>query len=168
MVVVYEQRATILVRASRRAVYAALLDPRAVETWRVPDDMVARIESWEPVEGGRFRVSLTYRAQDQQSERAGKTEGATDTYAGHFARLAPDEQVVEQLAFETSDPELAGQMRMTFTLREVEIAGGVGTEVELFHEGLPDAISPEDNAAGTRMALTKLAAYVEGAGGHLA
>jgi uncharacterized protein YndB with AHSA1/START domain len=149
----YEQTATTLVRAPRSAVYAALLDPIAVGTWRVPDDMVARIEEWEPVEGGRFRVSLTYRAED----RTGKTEGATDTYSGHFARLVPAEQVVEKLAFDTSDAELADEMTMTFTLRDAD----GGTEVELHHEGLPDVVPPEDNATGTRMALTKLAAYVE-------
>ena len=55
-------------------------------------------------------------------------------------------------------------MTMTFTLRDVE----GGTEVELLHEGLPDAVPPEDNETGTRMALTKLAAYVEGAGGPAA
>ena len=136
--------------------YAALLDSRAVETWRVPDDMIARVEEWEATEGGRFRVSLTYRGE----QRAGKTEGATDTYFGHFARLVPDEQVVEELEFETTDPDLAGVMTMTFTLRDVD----GGTEVDLFHEGLPDVVPPEDNATGTRMALTKLAAYVEGAG----
>lgn len=156
----YEQRATTLVRAPRSAVYAALLDAGAVATWRVPDDMVARVEEWEPVEGGRFRVSLTYRGEN----RTGKTEGATDTYAGHFATLLPDERVVEKLAFDTADAELAGEMTMTFTLREVD----GGTEVELVHEGVPDAVAPEDNATGTRMALTKLAAYVEGAGGRLA
>jgi uncharacterized protein YndB with AHSA1/START domain len=150
---VYDQRATGLVRASRSTVYAALLDPRAVETWRVPDDMVARVEDWEATEGGRFRVSLTYRGEG----RTGKTEGATDTYVGHFVRLVPDEQVVEELEFETADPGLAGAMTMTFTLRDVE----GGTEVDLLHTGLPDAVSPEDNATGTRMALAKLAAYVE-------
>jgi uncharacterized protein YndB with AHSA1/START domain len=152
----YEQRATTLVRAPRSAVYAALLDAAAVETWQVPDDMVARVEEWEPTEGGRLRVSLTYRGE----ERAGKTEAATDTYFGHFIRLVADEEVVEELEFETADPDLAGLMTMTFTLREVD----GGTEVELHHEGLPDAVPPEDNATGTRMALTKLAAYVEGAG----
>jgi uncharacterized protein YndB with AHSA1/START domain len=152
----YEQRATTLVRAPRDRVYAALLDPRAVETWRVPDDMLARIEEWEPSEGGRFRVSLTYRGE----ERTGKTEGSTDTYFGHFTRLVPGEQVVEELQFDTADPDLAGVMTMTFTLREVED----GTEVDLFHEGLPDVVPPDDNATGTRMALSKLAAYVEGAG----
>jgi uncharacterized protein YndB with AHSA1/START domain len=153
---VYEQRATTVVRAPKSAVYAALLDARAVETWRVPDDMVARVEEWEPVEGGRFRVSLTYRAAD----RTGKTEGATDTYSGRFATLVPDQQVVERLAFDTPDAGLADEMTMTFTLRDVD----GGTEVELLHEGIPDAVAPDDNATGTRMALAKLAAYVEGPG----
>jgi uncharacterized protein YndB with AHSA1/START domain len=152
----YEQRQSVLVRAPRERVYAALLDPGAVGTWRVPDDMTARIEEWEPVAGGRFRVSLTYRAE----ERTGKTEGATDTYGGEFTRLTPGEQVVERLAFETDDPGLAGEMTMTWTLREVED----GTEVEVLHEGLPDAVPAQDNETGTRMSLTKLAAYVEGAG----
>ena len=153
----YSQTATQLIRAPRSAVYAALLDPRATETWRVPDDMTARVAEWEPMEGGRFRVSLTYRAE----ERTGKTEGATDTYAGEFTRLVPDEQVVERIEFETDDPDLAGAMTMTWTLSEVE----GGTEVGLLHEGLPDAVPPEDNATGTRMSLTKLAAYVEGVAG---
>ena len=110
----YAQTATRLVRAPRSAVYAALLDPRAAETWRVPDDMTARVAEWEPVQGGRFRVSLTYRAED----RTGKTEGATDTYSGEFTRLVPDEQVVERIEFETDDPDLAGAMTMTWTLRD--------------------------------------------------
>src|SRR6476659_5242294 len=98
----YDLRLTQLVRAEPGAVYAALLDPVAVATWRVPTDMTADVRDWEPREGGRFRVSLTYRAED----RAGKTEGGTDTYAGEFARLVPDERVVERLAFETDDPAL--------------------------------------------------------------
>jgi len=151
----YSQTATQLVRAPRAAVYAALLDPRATETWRVPDDMTARVAEWEPTEGGRFEVSLTYRAED----RTGKTEGATDTYAGTFVRLVPDEQVVEEIEFASDDPELQGTMTMTWTLRAVD----GGTEVDLLHEGLPDAVPPDDNATGTRMSLTKLAAYVEGA-----
>ena len=152
----YDQRTTGLVRGSRADVYAALLDPAAVASWRVPDDMTAHVHEWEPVEGGRFRVSLTYRAEGH----AGKTDGATDTYSGRFTRLVPDEQVVERLAFDTPDPALRGEMTMTFTLRDVE----GGTEVELVHEGVPDAVPPEDNATGTRMSLAKLAAYVEGAG----
>ena len=33
---------------------------------------------------------------------------------------------------------------------------GSGTEVTIEHEGIPDAVSPADNEAGTRMALAKL------------
>jgi hypothetical protein len=51
-------------------------------------------------------------------------------------------------------------MTMTWKLRDAD----GGTEVDLLHEGLPDAVPPEDNATGTRMSLAKLAAYVEGAG----
>ena len=76
-------------------------------------------------------------------------------------RLRPDEQVVEQIEFDTADPGLRGTMTMTWTLREVDD----GTEVDVLHEGIPDAIAAEDNATGTSMSLTKLAAYVEGAGG---
>jgi hypothetical protein len=48
-------------------------------------------------------------------------------------------------------------MTMTTTLRDVP----GGTEVELRHDGVPDAVAPADNRTGTRMALAKLAAYVE-------
>jgi uncharacterized protein YndB with AHSA1/START domain len=150
----YELRMTQLVRAEPSAVYAALLDPGAVATWRVPDDMTAEALEWEPREGGRYRVSLTYRDEG----RIGKTQGVTDTYGGTFVRLVPDEQVVEQPAFETDDPALQGTMTMTWALRPVD----GGTEVELHHEGIPDPVPREDSEAGTRMALAKLAAYVEG------
>jgi uncharacterized protein YndB with AHSA1/START domain len=150
----YEQRATQLVRAPRSAVYAALLDPRATEVWRVPDDMTASVREWEPVVGGRFRVSLTYRGE----QRTGKTEGATDTYSGEFTALVPDEQVVESIEFDTDDVGLQGVMTMPWTLRDAD----GGTEVELHHEGIPDVVPPEDNETGTRMSMAKLAAYVEG------
>jgi hypothetical protein len=117
------------------------------------------VREWEPVEGGRFRVSLTYRAED----RTGKTEGATDTYSGTFSRLVPGEQVVERLEFDTDQAELRGAMTMTWTLSDTEIAGEDGTEVDLLHEGIPDVVPPGDNETGTRMSLTRLAAYVEGA-----
>jgi len=152
---VYATTITGLVRAPRARVYAALLDPDAVARWRVPDNMTAEVHEWEAREGGRFRVSLTY--LDPSDDEAGKSGAHTDTYAGHFARLVEDEQVVEVLAFETDDPDLAGEMRMTTSLRDVE----GGTEVELVHDDIPDAVRPEDNEAGSRMALANLTAYVE-------
>ena len=70
----------------------------------------------------------------------------------------PDEEVVEVDEFETTDPAMAGEMTITFTLTD---AGG-GTGVLGVHEGLPSGVSIADNEAGWRMSLAKLAALVEG------
>jgi uncharacterized protein YndB with AHSA1/START domain len=149
----YSMTVSGLVRARRAAVYRALLDPAAVARWRAPDDMSAEVHDFDPREGGRFRISLTY----DDPARAGKSAGSTDTYHGHFARLVPDEQVVEVTEFESDDPDLRTEMTMTTTLRDVE----GGTEVEIRHDGIPDRVPEADNETGTRMALAGLAAYVE-------
>jgi hypothetical protein len=48
-------------------------------------------------------------------------------------------------------------MTMVVTLAE----RGDGTEVTIAFENLPKGIRPEDNDAGTRSSLEKLARYVE-------
>jgi uncharacterized protein YndB with AHSA1/START domain len=146
-----------IIRAPRSAVYRALLDRDAVEHWRVPDGMTSQVHAFEPREGGAFRVSLTYSAPD----RTGKTTAHTDTYHGHFARLVPDQEVVEVSEFETADPSLAGQMTITYTLTDED--GGAATRIVGVHEGLPEGVSPADNELGWRIALDKLAELVEGA-----
>lgn len=143
---------TVHVPAPPAQVYEALIDPGAVERWRVPDGMHAEVLEYDPRVGGPFRISLTY----DDPAAAGKSAGATDTYAGHFAELVPGERVVEVLAFETDDPALATPMTMTMTLT----ATAGGTDVVLTHEGVPDGVPLEDNESGTRMALARLAAYV--------
>lgn len=147
-------RLTRRISAPRAAVYRALLDPRAVAVWRVPDGMTSHVHTFEPREGGRFRVSLTYDAPTG----TGKTEAQTDTYHGHFVRLVPDTQVVERLAFETDDPTMQGEMTVTITLTD---APDGGTEVAYVHEGVPPGVAPADNETGSQMALDKLAALVD-------
>ncbi|AQS71072.1 SRPBCC domain-containing protein [Streptomyces pactum] len=152
----HSTRVSCRVNAPRSAVYRALLDADAVAAWRAPDDMTARVHAFDASEGGAFRVSLTY----EEPTRAGKSGARTDTYHGYFARLVPDEQVVEVVEFESADPAFQGAMTMTTTLTE---ADGV-TEVVVDHDGLPDAVPAADNETGTRMALAKLAALVEAGG----
>lgn len=141
------------IRAPRAVVYRALLDPAAVARWRVPDGMTAVVHEFDPREGGRFRVSLTY----DGAAGTGKTSARTDTYHGHFARLVETVEVVEVLEFETADPSLRGTMTITTTLADLD----GGTEVTIRHRGLPAGVRPEDNDLGTRMALGHLAALVE-------
>ena len=140
--------------APRSAVYHLLLDPAAIAKWRVPDGMTARVHSFEAREGGSFRVSLTY----LDSSNPGKTTAHTDTYHGRFMRLVPDELVVEVEEFETTDPNMRGEMTSTITLTD---AADGGTDLVAVHDGLPPGVALADNETGWRMALAKLAALAE-------
>ena len=139
--------------APRAKVYRALLDARAVATWRVPKSMTSHVHAFDAREGGSFRISLTYVAP----AGTGKTTAHTDTYHGRFAKLVPNEEVVEVVEFETTNPALRGEMTITTTL--VDANGG--TDVLVVYEGLPPGVPTADNETGTRMAHAKLAALVE-------
>jgi uncharacterized protein YndB with AHSA1/START domain len=132
-------------------VYEALTDQALIARWRFPGGMTSVVE---PQDDGGFRVTLTYEAPDAQ----GKTSGRSDVYRGRFTRLVPDELVVEVDEFETADPQLAGEMTMTITLRDAD----GGTELQAVHEGVPPGVVPADNELGWRMALDRLATLVEG------
>jgi uncharacterized protein YndB with AHSA1/START domain len=119
----------------------------------VPEGMSSHVHEFDAREGGRFRISLTY----EDSSAAGKTTAHTDTYHGRFLKLVPDEQVAEVMEFETDDPAMRGEMRVTFTLSDAE----GGTDVAAVHDDVPPGVSPADNETGWRMALDKLAAYAE-------
>lgn len=149
----YGTRISVHVNAPRSAVYRALLDPDAIAKWRVPAGMTSQVHEFDPREGGSFRVSLSYDAPGQ----SGKSAPRTDTYRGHFAKLVPDEQVVEVLEFETADPAFGGVMTLTTTLTDTD----GGTDVLVVHEGIPDSVPAADNETGTRMALANLASLVE-------
>jgi uncharacterized protein YndB with AHSA1/START domain len=141
------------INASPSAVYRALTDGEAVSHWRAPDGMTATVHTFDPREGGAFRISLSY----DDVARIGKTEGNVDTYHGYFRELVPDRRVVEVIEFETSDPELESEMTITTSLEDV----GGQTEVLVVFEGLPEGVSHEDNATGTAISLSNLARLVE-------
>src|SRR5262245_15831057 len=115
------------VNAPRAAVYRALLDPHAIAKWKVPTGMTSHVNAFEAREGGSFRVSLIY----ETPTGAGKTTAHTDTYHGRFVRLVPNEQVVEVVEFETTDPALRGEMTVTTTLMDAD----GGTDILGVHEG---------------------------------
>jgi uncharacterized protein YndB with AHSA1/START domain len=147
-------RVTRHFRAPRSRVYAAFIDGQALPRWKVPREMTMQVHSFDGREGGTYRISLTYTSPD----RAGKTTAHSDTYTGRFERLVPDELVVEVQEFETSDPAMRGEMTSTVTLTEAD----GGTDLVAVHEGVPDAVRPEDNELGWREALDRLAELLEG------
>ena len=146
-------RVTRHIKAPRALVYGALLDERSVAHWKVPDGMTCHMHEFDPREGGAFRISLTY----DQPTGTGKTSSHTDTYHGRFVKLIPNEQVVEVDEFETTNPDLGGEMTVTITLADAD----GGTELVAVHDGVPRGVSPADNEYGWQMSLAKLAALVE-------
>jgi uncharacterized protein YndB with AHSA1/START domain len=147
-------RITRHIRAPRAAVYGALTDAKAVEHWMVPTGMTSEVHAFDPREGGTYRISLTYDAPDA----AGKSSAHTDTHHGRFVKLVPNSQVVQTSEFETDDPALRGEMRITFTLED---AAEGGTELHAVHENVPPGVPRADNELGWRLSLDKLAALVE-------
>src|SRR5690606_22222204 len=121
-------RVSRVIKAPRKAVYGAFLDP---------DAMTGHIHTFEPREGGRFRMSLTYQnPEDSPGGRGGKTSEDMDTFEGKFVELIPDEKIVWVTEFESQEPGFAGEMRITWSLAD---ANG-GTQVTVLCENIPQGI----------------------------
>ncbi len=146
-----------LVKAPRERVYEAFLDPKAVETWLSPDRMTAHLDMFEPREGGKIRMSLTYIDPSEAPGGKGKSSDDTDTSEGRFVELHPNEKIVQVFEFESDDPDFAGEMKMTWTLEATDD----GTNVTVLCEDIPKGIRLEDNELGSSQSLQKLADYVE-------
>lgn len=142
---------TQLIKAPRQAVYHAFLNSDAVAAWQHPDNMRIQVHTFDPREGGTFRISLTY--QDLEDSPGGKTSDTTDTYHGQFVRLVPYTTIIEVVEFETRQADFAGEMRITVQLADVD----GGTEVTYRCDSIPPGVRPEDNIAGCRSSLQKLA-----------
>jgi uncharacterized protein YndB with AHSA1/START domain len=146
-------RVSCHINAPRSQVYNALVDAKAVAQWKFPAGMSCRVHEFDAREGGAIRISLTY----DSPKEAGKTSTHTDTYHGRFVKLIPNELVIEEDEFETTDPSMRGIMTITIILSDFEN----GTEVVGTHEGLPPGINIADNEKGWQLAFAKLAALVE-------
>jgi len=106
-------------------------------------------------------MSLVYPENDKAAR--GKTNARCDTFHGRFVRLVPGKLVVWATQFESTDPSFAGEMVVSTTIESED--QGTGQErksrVTIRCEDIPRGISPEDNEAGCRSSLDKLAAFVE-------
>ena len=100
-------RVSQIVKAPREVVYRAFLEPDAVTSWLPPDGMRGNIQTFEPHEGGKFRMSLTY--LDRLDSPRGKTSEDTDTFEGRFVELLPNEKIVWVVEFESDQPDFAGR-----------------------------------------------------------
>lgn len=148
-------RVSRIIKAPRQAVYRAFLDADAVASWLPPKGMSGRVHAYDAREGGTYRMSLTY--EGSAHAVPGKTSEDTDTVQGHFAQLIPGERIVQVAEFDSKDPELAGEMIVTWTLVDTS----EGTEVTALCENIPAGVRLEDNEMGSRSTLENLAAFIE-------
>jgi uncharacterized protein YndB with AHSA1/START domain len=133
-----------VLRAPAGTVYKAFIDPDAMAKWLPPNGFTGKVHEIDARVGGGYRMSFT-------NFRTGKSH----SFRGRYVELTPGERIGYTDRFD--DPNLAGEMRVTVTLKQVS----VGTELSIVQEGIPDLIPPEACCLGWQESLTSLASLVE-------
>jgi uncharacterized protein YndB with AHSA1/START domain/DNA-binding transcriptional ArsR family regulator len=133
-------------KAPRERVFNAFLDPDAFAKWIPPNGYTAHVYKFEPKVGGRYRMSFS--SLDKKD---------THFFGGKFLEIKPYERLRYTDKFETDNPEMQGEMRVTVTFKEVR----GGTEVKIVQEGVPKAIPVEGAMLGWSQSLENLARLVE-------
>jgi uncharacterized protein YndB with AHSA1/START domain len=117
------------IKAPPCAIYNVFIRPQDLVRWMPPQGAVGRIEAFEPREGGRLRMILTF------ANAPGKTSSNSDVVEARFARLQPDEMIVLDVEFASDRPEFVGTMTITWSLS----ARADGTDVSVVAERVPAA-----------------------------
>lgn len=147
-----------VIHAPRSAVYQAFLNQDALARWLPPGNMMGYVHTLEPQAGGKIHMSLVYQDIDESpDDKGGKSTADADTFEGEIVELVADEKIVWATEFESDNPDFAGTMIITWSLRDAD----EGTHVTARCENIPAGVRPEDNEAGSRSSLEKLAAYLE-------
>ena len=148
-------RTSRVIKAPRDALYRAFTDPTALAVWLAPGEMTGQVHAFDARVGGGYRMSLFYPASEQVYR--GKTSEREDRFTARFVELTPPTRIVQAISFDSVDPTFSGEMTMVVTFEERD----GGTEVTIVFEHIPSGIRPEDNEAGCRSSLEKLARYLE-------
>jgi uncharacterized protein YndB with AHSA1/START domain len=133
-----------VLRAPPERIYRALLDPDAMANWLPPHGFTGKVNHIKAEVGGTYKMSFT-----------NLTTGNSDSFGGEFLELVPNERIRHTDKFD--DPNLAGQMQTTVSLKKVSI----GTELIVVQENIPAAIPAEACYLGWQESLTLLTQLVE-------
>ena len=133
-----------VLKASPEKVYRAFLDADAMAKWLPPYGFTCKVHHFEAKVGGTFRMSFN-----------NFTTNTGHSFGGEFLEIVPNERIRYTDRFD--DPNLAGEMQTTITLKKVFC----GTELNVVQEGIPDVIPPEGCCLGWQESLTLLAKLVE-------
>jgi len=133
-----------VLKAAPERVYRAFLTAAAMAKWLPPHGFTCTVHQMDAKVGGSFKMSFT-----------NFTSGNGHSFGGEYLELVPNQRIRYTDKFD--DPNLAGQMETTVTLKEVLC----GTELNIVQSGLPEAIPVEMCCLGWQESLAQLAALVE-------
>ena len=127
-----------------KKVYRAFMEADALAKWLPPNGFTCTVQQLEPEVGGSFKMSFR-----------NFTTGDSHSFGGKYLELVPHERLRYTDKFD--DPNLAGEIVVTVTLRKVS----VGTELAIVQEGIPEVIPLEACYLGWQESLRNLARLVE-------
>jgi uncharacterized protein YndB with AHSA1/START domain len=133
-----------VLRAAPERVYRAFLDSDAKAKWLPPNGFTGKVHHLDAQVGGTYRMSFTNFAT-----------GKSHSFGGTYLELRPHERIRYTDKFD--DPNLAGEMQTTITLKQVFC----GTELNIVQEGVPAVIPAEGCYLGWQDSLTLLAQLAE-------
>ena len=133
-----------ILKAPPERVYRAFLEPAATAKWLPPFGFTCTVHQMDARVGGTYKMSFT---------NFGTGNG--HSFGGEYLELVPHEKIRYTDRFD--DPNLAGEMQTTVTLKPVSC----GTELEIVQEGLPEVIPVEMCYLGWQESLAQLAQLVE-------
>ncbi|WP_090285910.1 SRPBCC family protein [Nitrosomonas mobilis] len=133
-----------MLTAKPEKIYQAFLEPDAMARWLPPNGFTGKVHHMNAKVGGTYKMSFT-----------NFTTGTTISFGGKYLELVPHERLRYTDIFD--DPNLAGEIQVTVTLKKVS----VGTELNIVQEGLPDVIPLEACYLGWQESLLNLARLVE-------
>jgi uncharacterized protein YndB with AHSA1/START domain len=133
-----------VLRATPDKVYRAFLDADAMTRWLPPNGFTAKVHHMDAKVGGTYKMSFT-----------NFTTGRSLSFGGTYLELAPYERIRYTCKFD--DPNLAGEMQTTITLKKVSC----GAEIDIVQEGIPNVIPTDACYLGWQESLAFLAKLVE-------
>lgn len=133
-----------VLRSTPERVYRAFLDADAKAKWLPPNGFTGKVHHLDAQVGGTYKMSFT-----------NFTTGKSQSFGGTYLELLPHERIRYTDKFD--DPNLAGEMQTTISLKQVSC----GTELNIVQEGVPAAIPAEACYLGWQESLTLLAKLVE-------
>ncbi|GAF64302.1 hypothetical protein BTS2_1194 [Bacillus sp. TS-2] len=145
--------ASRVILASPPTIYQAFLNPKSFISWLPPQGMTGQIVSFDPREGGAYKMTLTYVAD----ATLGKTSHNTDETQGLFLELVKNERIVLTVHFNSTDPAFQGEMIQKWLLEEV--SGGTKVTVNCYD--VPTGVRKEDHLTGLQSTLANLALFTE-------